>query len=477
VFQKRDCDRSLPGDTSTAPFDRLVFRLSRQLVPDRLRLQGDQEPNMAKSIWIVLGALATLPPTGVVAAATTETVLYHFTGATGGNDKISGLIRSKSGMLYGTSYRGGTNGVGEIFQLTPPAKGKSAWSFSEIHTGYGSEPGLSASLAIDGAGALYGTDSSSGSNGNGSVFKLTPPASGKGQWHLTVLHDFTGLGGGYSPVSPVILDDKGALYGTAPYGGQKEGLVGYFGVVFKLTPPAAGHSVWSYSEIYSFAGGTDGGFPVAGLVRDASGALYGTTQYAGTNNNGVVFKLTPPASGAGVWKETVLYRFRGGLDGSQPVAGLALDVAGALYGTTETGGSTSGSGQGIVFKLAPPAKGKITWVYTALHRFTGGLDGGMPVAGVTISGNALYGTTETGGVLGDGGNSAGNGVVFKLTPPAAGKTSWTETIVHDFAKGTDTADGTNPTAGLIVDGAGGFFGTTSGGDGESLNGTIFKLSP
>jgi uncharacterized repeat protein (TIGR03803 family) len=432
---------------------------------------------MAKSIWIVLVALVTLPPAGDAAAATTETVLYHFTGATGGNDKISGLIGGKSGVLYGTSYRGGTNGAGGVFQLIPPAKGKSIWSFSEIRTGFGTEPGLSASLAIDGAGVLYGTDSSSGPSGNGIVFKLTPPASGKGQWPIAILHSFTGLDGGYGPVSPVILDKQGALYGTAAFGGPKEGLVGYFGVVFKLTPPAKGHVVWGYSEIYSFAGGADGGFPVAGLVRDASGALYGTTQYAGTNNNGVVFKLTPPASGVGVWKETVLYRFRGGSDGSQPVASLALDGTGALYGTTEAGGSTSDSGHGIVFKLVPPAKGKAAWIYTVLHRFTGGLDGGMPVAGVRISDNALYGTTETGGVLGDGGNSAGNGVVFKLTPPAAGKTAWTETIVHDFAKGTDTTDGTNPTAGLIVDGAGGFFGTTSGGDGESLNGTIFKLSP
>jgi len=432
---------------------------------------------MAKTIWIVLAGLAALPSTGVVAAATTETVLYHFTGATGGNDRISGLISSKSGVLYGASYRGGTNGAGEVFQLTPPAKGKTVWGFSEIHTGFGSEPGLSASLAIDGAGALYGTNASSGPNGNGSVFKLTPPVSGKGLWPITELHNFTGEAGGYGPMSPVILDSQGALYGTAAFGGQKEGLVGYFGVVFKLTPPAKGGVAWSYAEIYSFAGGPDGGFPVAGLVRDASGALYGTTQYAGTNNNGVVFKLTPPASGVGVWKETVLYRFRGGVDGSQPVASLALDGTGALYGTTEAGGSTSGSGQGIVFKLAPPAKGETAWIYTVLHRFTGGLDGGMPVAGVTISNNALYGTTETGGVLGDGGNSAGNGVVFKLTPPAAGKTVWTETIVHDFAKGADTTDGTNPTAGLIVDGAGGFFGTTSGGDGESLNGTIFKLSP
>jgi uncharacterized repeat protein (TIGR03803 family) len=432
---------------------------------------------MAKSIWIVLASVAAFPPTWVAAAATNETVLYHFTETTGGNDRISGLIRSGSGALYGTSYRGGANGAGEVFQLTPPAKGKSVWGFSEIHTGFGTQPGLSASLAIDSAGALYGTDSASGPNGNGSVFKLTPPASGKGVWPITTLHSFTGQAGGYGPVSPVILDGNGALYGTAAFGGQKEGLVGYFGTVFKLTPPAKGHTVWTYSEIYSFGGGTDGGFPVAGLVGDASGALYGTTQYAGTNNNGVVFKLTPPAAGVGVWKETVLYRFRGGVDGSQPVAGLALDGTGALYGTTEAGGSSSGNGNGIVFRLTPPAKGKIAWTYSVLHRFTGGADGGMPVAGVTISGNALYGTAETGGVLGDGGNSAGNGVVFKLTPPAAGKTAWTETIVHDFAKGTDMTDGTNPTAGLIVDGAGGFFGTTSGGDGESLNGTVFKLSP
>jgi uncharacterized repeat protein (TIGR03803 family) len=408
-----------------------------------------------------------------IASAASESALYHFTSGTGGDDRISGLVRGKDGALYGDSYRGGASGGGEIFRLTPPAAGKTAWAFTLLRSYPSSQPGLQGSLAIDAAGALYGTNSTSGPQGNGSVFKLTPTASGKAPWRLTTLYDFAGLGNGYAPIGPVVMDKSGALYGTAQFGGAKEGLVGYFGLVFKLTPPHGTTKGWTMQQIYSFGGGADGGFPVAGVIFDTKGNLYGTTQYGGTNNNGVVFKLTPPPSGAGVWKETVLYRFPGGLNGSQPVAGLAIDATGALYGTTMAGGSASDNG--IAFKLTPPKSGA-AWTETVLHRFSGGADGGLPMAGVTISGGSLYGTTEVGGVLGNGGNSAGNGVIYKLTPPAKG-TLWVETVEHDFAKGADATDGTNPTAGLIPNGKAGFFGTTSGGLGESLNGTIYELTP
>ena len=153
--------------------------------------------------------------------------------------------------------------------------------------------------------------------------------------------------------------------------------------------------------LYSFTRGSDGGNPIAGLIADSSGNLYGTTEYGGVSENGVVFKLTPGGT------YTVLYSFTGGSDGSGPVAGLIADSAGNLYGTTEHGGV---SGNGVVFKLSPGGSELPGGSETVLYSFTGGSDGSGPVAGlIADSAGNLYGTTEHGGV-------SGNGVVFKLSP-------------------------------------------------------------
>ena len=125
----------------------------------------------------------------------------------------------------------------------------------------------------------------------------------------------------------LIADNEGALYGTTTIGG------GGAGTVFKLTPPAKGQTAWTETVLYRFTG-SDGGSPYAGLIADDSSALYGTTIFGGISNSGVVFKLTPPAKGQTAWKETVLYNFKGGSDGSYPTAGLIADEQGALYGTT-----------------------------------------------------------------------------------------------------------------------------------------------
>jgi uncharacterized repeat protein (TIGR03803 family) len=255
-------------------------------------------------------------------------------------------------------------------------------------------------VVFDQKGNLYGTTLIGGADdhcgkfydqGCGVVFKLAP--GGK----ETILHSFCAQGGDYctdgaSPLAGLAFDQKGNLYGTAGGGTDDNG------VVFKLTPEG------KYTVFYRFCAQTDctdGSNPWAGVVFDQKGNLYGTTSIGGAYGVGVVFKLTPQG------KETVLYSFcaqSGCADGWQPHSGVVLDQKGGLYGTTSSGGANDG---GLIFKLT--AKGK----YTVLHRFcaqNGCIDGAYPYAGVVFDRRAnLYGTTSRGGAY-------GGGVVFKLTP-------------------------------------------------------------
>jgi hypothetical protein len=244
--------------------------------------------------------------------------------------------------------------------------------------------------------------------------------------------------------------------------------------------------------LYTFAGGSDGANPDAGLIFDASGSLYGTTVFGGplgcaylsfNLGCGVVFKLTPPTISGGAWTETVLHSFTGGSDGANPFAGLIFDASGALYGTTAQGGNTATTGDGIgggtVFKLAPSAIAGGAWTETVLYSFcsrTGCSDGANPFAGLIFDASgALYGTTAQGG----GGTPFG-GTVFKLTPPALLGGAWTESVLHSFTSGSD---GDLPWAALIFDASGALYGTTRlGGGGPScfgLNdgcGTVFEIT-
>jgi uncharacterized repeat protein (TIGR03803 family) len=260
---------------------------------------------------------------------------------------------------------------------------------------------------------------------------------------FTVIHSFTGGSDGANPLGGFfIVGDY--LYGTASSGGSSG-----VGVVFRVSLSGA------ETVLHEFSGGTDGASPQGHLVMDKDGNFYGTTNAGGVSNAGTVFKVTRK----GV--ETVLYSFTGMPDGANPVAGLAIDKAGNLYGTTTAGGS---SGNGTVFKLAIPTVSGGEWTEEVLHSFGTGTDGTIPVAGVTFdaSGN-LYGTTSAGG-------SYGYGTVFQLTPSTP---SWTENILHNFEL---ASDGGVPYAGLILYG-GNFYGATTegGAGGQSGGGTIFEL--
>jgi uncharacterized repeat protein (TIGR03803 family) len=290
----------------------------------------------------------------------------------------------------------------------------------------------SGSLVGDQAGNYYGTTDSGGDYDNGTVFKLN--TSGR----YKVLYSFTGGQDGGDPYGGLIRDAAGNFYGTTVKGGAFN-----LGTVIKLN--ASG----KFKVLYSFAGGADGAFPYASLIRDAAGNLYGTTTQGGASGYGTVFKLDPTGS------ETLLHSFTGE-DGRDPNAGLIRDAAGNLYGTTTLGGNLGcggGYGCGTVFKL--DASG----IETVLHSFSGGQDGEEPTHAGLIhdaAGN-LYGTTAYGG-------TSDNGTVFKLN--AGGKYK----VLYSFTG----ANGANPKAGLIRDAAGNLYGTTLKG-GSSDHGTVFKL--
>jgi uncharacterized repeat protein (TIGR03803 family) len=437
-------------------------------------------------------AALTLLVLGVLlgaAWAQTESVPYSFCAqykngicTDGASPYTAGVVIDQNGNLYGTTYSGGayngcglSTGCGAVFKLTPEGEETVLYSFcaqANCTDGYSPRAGV----VLDRKGNLYGTTYGGGAHdgcgfgGCGAVFKLTP--EGK----ETVLYSFCAQGGHYCTdgVFPngLLFDQDGNLYGTTISGGVYGG-----GVVFKLTPKSTETVLYSFCAA---AACTDGRYPYAGLVLDGKGNLYGTTIWGGVYYGcggdfgcGVVFKLTPTG------KETVLHSFCAQLnctDGAFPLAAPILDEKDNLYGTNSgfgAGGGLNCPGCGVVFKLAPNGK------YTVLHSFCATInctDGEYPMAGLVLDqkGN-LYGTTFYGGAHGS--NVVG-GVVFMVTP--TGK----ETVLYSFCAQTNCADGTNPTAGLVLDKKGDLYGTTyEGGHYHCVDafeggcGVVFKLTP
>ena len=347
----------------------------------------------------------------------------------------------------------------------PASTSWAASSEQVIHT-FSGDDGANpyAGLVFDAQGNLYGTTLEGGDfNSGGVVFKLTHHADG---WTESVLHIFTGSPDGAHSGAGLIVDTKGNLYGTTGFGGANQ-----VGTIFKLARGANGK--WKETVLYSFANdGNDGTYPSAGLVIDNAGNLYGTTIFGGGTQAcpynplsppgcGTVFELSPSAHGK--WTEKVLYSFSNGFNGANPAASLILDAAGNLYGTTITGGGVAGDG--TVFKLTRRSNGK--WTETVLYRFGTGSEDGIASYSAVIrdrTGN-LYGTTAFGGF-------EGNGTVFKLTKNAHGH--WTETVLYRFTGSGN--DGATPYTGLVFDGSGNLYGSTSGGGGNLGDGTVFKLT-
>jgi uncharacterized repeat protein (TIGR03803 family) len=327
------------------------------------------------------GTVFKLTPSG---SRYQESIIYSFHGTPDGFNPAAGLITDSSGSLYGTTVNGGTNDWGSVFKLTPTEQG---YVESTIYSFTGDPNGSHplASLFEDKTGALYGTAEDYGPTIYGIVFKLTPSGGG---YTFRVLHAFHfGWDGAY-PGASLIGDGTGAIFGTTESGGAK---ADGNGTVFKLTPIGNGYN---FNILYTFTGGSDGATPRAALLADA-GSLYGTTENGGAAGKGTVFKLTPSGSG---YIESVLHSFEGGADGHHPVAPLITDSTGSLYGTTE--GVYNAQRFGTAFKLMPSGNG---YDYSVLHLFEGGADGGIVDASLIEDDiGRLYGTTYVGGTVGLG---------------------------------------------------------------------------
>jgi uncharacterized repeat protein (TIGR03803 family) len=405
----------------------------------------------------------------------TITTLASFTGTNGiGANPLCAVIMDASGNLYGTTQAGGGSSDGTVFEL---AGGSGAITTLASFNGTNGQQPLG-DLSMDGSGNLYGTTHMGGASGDGTVFKLAK-STGK----ITTLASFNGTNGngpyaglirasggnlygttslgwgggafgtvfelahgsatittlaffdgpeGSQPLSALIVDAGGNLYGTAAHGGA-----GAYGTVFELA-----HGTSTITTLASF-NGTDGSTPTGNLATDSGGDLYGTTSGGGASNNGTVFEL---AAGSG--SITTLVSFNG-TDGANPDGGLIMDGSGNLYGTTSAGGA---SGDGTVFEVAQ-GSGTIT----TLASFNG-TDGKLPLAGLIMdsSGN-LYGTTAQGG---------GDGTIFELA-----KAGGAITTLASF-NGTD---GATPDGGLIMDSSGNLYGTAVGG-GAYKDGVVFELA-
>ncbi|PYX31329.1 MAG: hypothetical protein DMG77_07230 [Acidobacteria bacterium] len=339
------------------------------------------------------GTVFQVTPAGV------HTVLYNFTGGTDGGEPYKGVTLDPKGNLYGTAVTGGggscEGGCGTVFQLAKAGGG--VWNFSVVHTFTGGSDGSGpgAPLAIDKSGNIFGMAPTGGAFGVGTVYLIQHGTSG---WTFRLIHTFTGgsdgLGGS---AGRMIFDSAGHVFGTSTVGGLN-GL----GVVFHLTPTLTGE--WQFTSLYDFKGSPDGALPYGGLVRDSAGHLYGTTYYAGANDLGTVYELVRKN---GTWNERVLYSFKGGTDGGNPISTLVADSAGNLYGTTSEGGA-SGCECGTIFKLSRKSGGG--WTETVLYGFPGTPGPGFAYNGlVSDSKGNFYGATVHGGDTNDG-------TIYELTP-------------------------------------------------------------
>jgi uncharacterized repeat protein (TIGR03803 family) len=422
-------------------------------------MQGKQRfPGI--SLLLAMSAVAMLLTTAT-AIAQTDKFLHSFDynppTLYDGKQPEASLVMDAAGNLYGTTTTGGKQGWGTVFELSPRSSG--GWSERILHNfnnnGFdGTKP--FANVILDAAGNLYGTTSSGGFSGAGIVFELV---RGSGNaWTEKILYTFRGLGGhdGAFPFGGVIFDAAGNLFGTTLSGGKTSN----GGTAFELTPTTSGP--WTETILFSFTG-QGGSRPMGNLIFDSAGNLYGMTEVGGAAALGNVYELSPSS---GSWSETVLYAFQSnGVDPQYPAAGLVMDSAGNLYGTAVNGGQFSG---GAVFELSNSGG---TWSETILHQFnySDNHDGINPSCALTFdaAGN-LYGTTAAGGNAKLGIN--GLGTVFKLTPSSSG---WTETIVHNF----QGKDGQQPEAGVIFDAVGNIYGTTQQGGIPVGDGIVFEITP
>ena len=319
------------------------------------------------------GSTACIGGCGVVFKITPsgkEKVLYRFDGGNDGANPSASLLAVK-GLLYGTTEYGGEADAGTVFEITTTGVEKVLHRFgydgNERYYDDGSNPVAS---LIDVKGTLYGTTANGGSNGSGTVFRISTRGKEK------VLYSFAISGDGANPVAS-LLDVKGALYGTTEHGGD-----GGYGTVFSVSTTGI------EKQLHAFSYGPNGGYPVAALVN-VNGTLYGTTAYGGVDQGGTAFSITTSGS------LTVLHSFGATIDGGLYPCAPLLSVSYDFFGTTSAGVPLQ-FGKGAIFSMTP--NGGVS----VIHTFGSGFDGAAPLADLIDVKGTLYGTTSAGGTYGEG---------------------------------------------------------------------------
>jgi uncharacterized repeat protein (TIGR03803 family) len=396
----------------------------------------------------------------------TEKPLYSFTSLTDGAAPSAPLIQGSDGYYYGTAQFGGSNGYGTVFKVD------SSGNITPLHEFSGSDgAGPVASLVQASDGNFYGTTQGGGAHNEGAIFKID--LSG----NFTTAYSFTGGDDGGDVISGLIEAQDGYLYGATFNGGASDA-----GVVFRTD--TSGNT----TTLYSFSGGTDGFGPEGNLIQATDGDFYGVTQNGGDLSCGI---FDGPGTGCGTVYRidsggnlTTLYSFTGASDGANPFEALMQGSDGYFYGTTVFGGDSSCTvshytGCGTIFKI--DSVGNLT----AMHEFSGGVEGGVPVGPLIQSSDGdFYGTATAGGdpscsVTASGEDYptyTGCGTVFKMD--SAGNVN----ALYSFTGSPN--DGSNPFSSLLQGSDGYFYGTTRwGGTDSSCKytnnggcGTIFWVS-
>jgi uncharacterized repeat protein (TIGR03803 family) len=376
---------------------------------------------VSNTIGSVTSTGAVLSTISVTAPGIAISTLCSFNDGNAGGFLYSPLAQGADGNFYGTTVEGGTEGDGTVFKVTTNGALTTLLSFNGVNGAI-----LYGGLDLGTDGFCYGTAYLGGNYEDGTVFKITTSGG------LSYSAKFNGNNGMY-PAAGLVQGSDGNFYGTTLEGGA----YGY-GTIFSMTAAGALTTVVAFNY-------TDGGYPSAVLVQGSDGNFYGTTEDGGTNGGaGTVFKMTPSGT------LTTLYSFSGGNDGSVPIAGVVQGVDGNFYGTTYEGGT---HGFGTVFRVT--GSGALTTLYS----FTGGSDGENPWGGlVQASDGNLYGTTQSGGTY-------GFGTVFQIAP-----TGPLTTLVQ-----FESYNGANPSAALMQGTNGNLYGTTLYG-GSGGDGTIFKIT-
>jgi uncharacterized repeat protein (TIGR03803 family) len=387
-------------------------------------------------------------------------VIYSFRGPDGSTPEAA-VIADAHGNLFSTTLAGGTGcgtgGCGTVFELKPQKGG--GWKELVLYKfGSGNAIAPSNPLVFDPSGNLLSAADVGGTNGV--AYGLEHGARG---WQYVTLHDFLGGRDGQQPESGLTYLN-GILYGTTVAGGN--GTSGGNGTVYALTGSG---TLWKETIVHRFLNSAYGANPRAGLISDSAGNFYGTTSYGGNSacpvGCGTVFELSPSG---GRWTGKVLHEFDG-TDGYDPLAPLVFDSHGNLFGTTDQGegGNCVGGGCGTLFELSPV--NKRSWHFSIVHDFSPKQGGGPAGSMVFDSAGNLYGSTVVGGNLSACPQQGGCGVVFKLTLHSG---KWSYSVLHIF---NNSPDGSLPRGGLALDGRGRIFGTTIGGGAYGM-GTVFQVS-